>query len=202
MKHILLMGLMLFALTSKAQTTNPATGYFEMVAYIDQPISCYGNGDGYIQINNSVANPNYLYFLKLGKNTFQNKTGSFFNLKPGTYTVWATNGTQFSVKKVKLKMTQPKVLRMEFEILKPATQDVPLADLQVNIFGGTNSLQNYLVTWYNMDNERLNTDDTNMATQLFGLPPGKYKVVIEDDNGCFAEDYKTLPKPRRPIGAK
>lgn len=171
--------------------------HFTTTAYVDQDVSCYGNHDGYIQVNNEPAREDgYLFYCKKDRDTIVNKSGTFNHLAPGTYKVWVESmdgehGPYFT-----LKVLTPKVLNVKFKPYKYPTIADPLGDLGIDITGGTQILQPYLVTWYQyIDKSKaltriLSSDENNMATYMPGVTAGNYKVIIEDDRGCFkTKDY-------------
>lgn len=194
----MLLGLVATTCSSYAQTGVVDTANdFVMDAYVDQHISCRFNNDGYIQVNNNPTSI-YDYYLKRGKDTIHNQHGTFKGLKPGVYKVWSTNFMGVT-KKTKLRVESPKSLKVRFDIEKYPTVADNTGDVYLYITGGSPNLQPYLVSWFriNKDNTltRLNPDpDDNFKDYMLGLPAGNYKVIIEDDNGCFLEKALRLKK--------
>ena len=184
-KTILILSLMLVALFSNSQNL----ANFDMIALVDQQISCRGNNDGFITVECYPASVSYDYYLKLGKDTIHNTNGQFHNLRNGTYKVWVVNPMGVT-KTATLKMDFVRKLTIDF-MPQFYPKKTPLNDssgvLSINITGGTALLQPYLATWTDKNGTILNDLLTNnYATTIENLPAGKYTVVVEDDRGCFA----------------
>jgi hypothetical protein len=187
MKKILLLTMLLIPFLSNAQE-------FKFSPYVDQVVSCYGNNDGYIQAN---CKPEGEYVFTISNKSLKdtNTSGSFFNLKPGTYTVCATNGV---LKKCeKLTVTSPKKLNVSFTDEKLPTLSDNKGAISLTITGGTTEIQPYLVNWFNSKGVRLNTDDTPYSLYMEDLPPDLYTIKIEDDHGCFLTKTHRLTKPKK-----
>mgnify|MGYP003345403725 FL=1 len=166
---------------------------FKFNAFLDQEVSCKGNNDGSIQAT-CTPEGDYKYVISKKGFTDSNPSGFFRGLKPGTYKVSATNGKV--TKKMNVKVTEPKALTIKFVVEKYPTSQDDGGILTVNVSGGTQDLQPYLITWVNSQGVTINSEPgQNFSLSESNLPPDTYEVTIEDDHGCFlTKSYKLKKK--------
>lgn len=185
MKKLLFILLMSFiGLSTSAQN-------IVLKAVVDQPISCHGNADGYIQADVTYPlNGDFVYTLTddAGKVHISNMTGFFKPLNAGIYSVSARD-MQFHTSNTvsDLEIIEPDEIKVEWTVEKYPTTGSN-GELSINITGGTPVLQSYLTWWINgWTGEVLNDLNTNnFATNLDNLDYGVYQVQIEDDHGCYS----------------
>ena len=166
---------------------------FKLNAILDQEVSCKGNKDGSIQ-SSCIPDGNYKYTISKSTFTQTNNSGIFRDLVPGVYKITATNGKV--TKKMNVKVTEPKALTIKFVVEKYPTSQDDGGILTVNVSGGTQDLQPYLVTWVNSQGVTINSEPgQNFSLSESNLPPDTYEVTIEDDHGCFlTKSYKLKKK--------
>ncbi|MBK7761997.1 MAG: hypothetical protein IPI46_01320 [Bacteroidetes bacterium] len=157
--------------------------------FIDQEISCAGFNDGAIQVYTS-ASGTWMYNVDGG--TFNNTTGYFNGLAPGTHTFCASNGS--AVYCDTFQLIEPLPLTAYLVIDSVVSCNGNDGALSLMAAGGTNILQGYITFWTNAAGDTVNdVINDNFALYLQNLPADTYSVLLEDDNGCFTTTNIVLP---------
>ena len=143
-------------------------------------ISCFGNGDGNIQLNiQGGVSPIFVLWdddLTAGEDRF--------NLGPGIYSVTISDSSDFNC-----------VIEREFVIVEPSELNssgivtnaldcdiVNSGSIDLQVTGGTAP---YIFDWSN----------GAVTEDLVGIPPGNYAVIITDVNGCKIIDEFEVTRP-------
>ncbi len=143
-------------------------------------ISCFGNGDGNIQLNiQGGVSP--LFVLWDDDPTAGEDR---FNLGPGIYSVTISDSSDFNC-----------VIEREFVIVEPSELNssgiitnaldcdiVNSGSIDLQVTGGTAP---YIFDWSN----------GAVTEDLIGIPPGNYAVIITDINGCKIIDEFEVTRP-------
>jgi len=149
---------------------------------VSQPVSCYGQSDGSINLNVSGGTSPYSYNWSNGAVT-QNVS----SLAAGTYTVTITDANGCTVIKSAV-VTQPAAALSSSVSSNQSVSCFGLLNgsLAVNISGGTAP---YSFNWSN-----------GQTTQnISGLAAGTYSVTIADVNGCTTVQTATVTQPSAPL---
>jgi hypothetical protein len=129
------------------------------------PVSCYGAGDGAIDLTvGGLATP----LIVLWSNGYSTEDVSL--LQPGTHEVWITDASGCSVTKT-FSVPEPDELRLEL-FASGTTCGGNEGYVVINYAGGGTQPYNYLWT------------SGSAADSIGGLTSGFYGLTITDDNGC------------------
>ncbi len=157
-----------FGCTSSASITVNNAGNFTLSYLIMNPIFCFGQTGGPINVSiATAANPPYTYLWNTGATT-----QDINNILAGTYTLTATNSVGCTTS-ISVLLSQPPPI------------NISLVATDVSCFGGATGMVDltvsggspfYAYTW------------SNGATveDIQGLLPGNYKVTVYDFSGCTA----------------
>lgn len=137
-----------------------------------QDIDCYGNKNGRIEISAQGGAEPYSYSID-GRGV---SSGVLGNLKPGIYTVVATDNNGCDVKR-NVYILQPERLELTSIVTVPTCKDLNDASVEIAVVGGT-APYSYNLGTYSSD------------SSLFeSLRPSVYSVFVTDANGCNSKVY-------------
>ena len=140
-------------------------------------IECFGDNDGFIQIENiSGGEPPYRYFL----NGVQSTTPVFSNLTPGTYTVSVLDSRNCAKDTVITILEGDRV-----EILLPPSLSLIYGEKSI-IEAIVNLTPDQIRTIQWTPSTNLSHDD-RLITEVTALTPTDYTIRITSVNGCVAE---------------
>ncbi|MGE0636859.1 MAG: HYR domain-containing protein, partial [Bacteroidia bacterium] len=134
------------------------------------PVSCYGEGDGEIELTATGGNAPYEYSFN-GGITYQS-SGTFGDLAPGTYTVLVRDDNGCEVAAI-VVVTQPDALTLGMTASSPAScEGDDDGSFTVTAEGGT---EPYTYT----------LDGNSNSTGVFsGVTSGTHVVTVTDESGC------------------
>lgn len=144
-------------------------------------VTCYGNGNGAIDISVSGGTPPYSYSWSNGASS-QDLSG----LSGGSYNVVVTDATGcFNIK--------------QFNVVEYAPLTASLVPSTVNGFNlkcnNDNSGTVDIVVAGGDGNYTYNWNDGNTTNPRVGMAAGSYSVTVTDGNGCFKTRSVTLNQP-------
>ena len=145
-------------------------------------VSCFGQGDGSIQLNPTGGSESFTYLWNDGT-TNDNIVG----LEPGNYTVEITdtNGCTFSNT---YTITEPNTLELHTSKNDVLCFGETTGNIDITIAGGTAP---YSYSWTNGET----TEDLN------GIPAGNYSIEVTDANGCTISENVIIQEPDSPISS-
>ncbi len=145
-------------------------------------VSCFGVGDGSIDLTVSGGTSPYVFAWSDGVTT-EDRTG----LTPGTYTVLVTdaNGCQSSES---VTITQPDALALGQNVVDVSCFGDDSGSIDITITGGTSP---YTYNWSN----GATTEDVNT------LLAGSYAVTVTDVRGCSISQTITVSEPAAALSA-
>jgi len=171
---------------------NPSVLNFDLVDATD--ITCFGNGDGEIDITVSGGTGPYTYYLNRGDVSEQNNlTGIFTGLSQGDYNVSIEddNGCTLVYTSNPVTINEP----TELSITSVTSNDVSgcngdaSGSIDIVATGGTSPLQ------YSINNG----STWQLGLGSFGsLTAGSYDIVVKDDNNCsvtYASNPVVITEP-------
>ena len=150
-----------------------------------QDVSCFGVGDGSIQIVGTGGIAPLSYTLQPGNQT--NATGSYSNLTPANYTVTITDANNCTFV-TSVPINEPNLLTIDsFTTVNVSCAGLDDAQITVHSSGG-NGGNNYLLQPVSLNN----------ATGIFngGIIAQQYVVTVTDSNGCSATDSVLITEPQ------
>lgn len=146
-----------------------------------QNLVCFGDNNGYINLNSLSGGTAPYSFLWSNGNTAKNIS----NLTAGSYTVTVSDANGCSVSK-KLKIVQPKpVDPNKTAIMNPTTYNGNDGVLVFSPLGGTAP---YTFLW----------NDGSTLSGRFNLSAGRYTITVTDVNGCSKIVANKLYNPQQP----
>ncbi|HEY0608299.1 MAG TPA: T9SS type B sorting domain-containing protein, partial [Chitinophaga sp.] len=151
----------------------------ETAGHIDA--SCYGEESGQLQFSASGGTNDYLYTItSTATGAINNNTGTFTGLPAGAYTVTVTDATQCSstMEAVILAPPQLNVALVSKTDLECDAQ--PKGRITLTASGGKPPY------WFAIGDGGWQRDST-----FTGLGPGKYSIVVRDENNCLTEVLRT-----------
>ncbi len=149
-----------------------------------QDVTCFGTGDGSIQINGTGGIAPLSYTLQPTNQT--NSTGSFTNLGPNNYSVVITDANNCTFL-TNTPINEPDLLRLDsFSTLNVTCSGLDNGEITVHTSGG-NGANSYLLQPLNITN---NTGYFNT-----GISAQQYVVTVTDSNGCAATDSVVITEP-------
>lgn len=137
-----------------------------------QDIDCYGNKNGRIEVSAQGGAEPYSYSI----NGHGVSSGVLGNLKPGIYTVVATDNNGCNVKR-NVYILQPERLELSSIVTAPTCKDLNNASVEITVVGGTAPYS------YNLGT---NSSDSSVFASL---RPSVYSVFVTDANGCNSKVY-------------
>lgn len=145
-------------------------------------ISCYGLGDGYINLHPQGGTPGYTY-LWGGPDvvpTNEDQQG----LLEGTYSVQITDSNNCKSEIAIIDIVEPKqVMVTVADFSEPTCYGLEDGWIQLDISEGTGP---YLVNWDNYG---------SITKDIFNIETGDYSFVVVDNNGCETFGSKLLNQP-------
>lgn len=157
--------------TISVNILNPDSLIIDSVRYED--ISCFGAGDGKIEIFVHGTGSEYLYSLD-GGTTYADNDGVFYDLRPGyVYELSVMeDGRCTKDYDVPIEITEPEALSFGFQTKLPNCPDCANGSIQVvEAAGGTLP---YTYLWNTMD----------YGAALTNIQAGTYQVTLTDANNC------------------
>ncbi len=141
------------------------------------PVTCYESNDAAINLNLiGGEEPVLLTWQDNGSSqTIRN------NLAPGTYAVQITDGKGCQIDSV-FTFAEPLPLTISETVSNNDCQNENSGSIEITVAGGTSPYQ-YL--WSN----------NKTVQNLHNIPPGDYRVDVEDSNGCAISKEFTITKP-------
>jgi len=138
-------------------------------------VSCFGDSDGSVVAAISGQGP-YTYSWNTGN------SGNSISARPiGSYSLTVTDGNG-CVSQSSATITQPEELTISISSDQPSCQGMSDGSLNALVSGGT---QPFIVSW----------DSGDQGSEVFGLGSGNYNVLVEDENGCVANEGFILQDP-------
>lgn len=158
-------------------------------SYNSYEVSCYGLADGQIVVTPESGDAPFTYSLSGPSGYLSvNSTGSFMNLKAGTYVLVITDANYCSSTET-INMREPGRLEARYEVSQSTFGGFNLncagdksGSITINPF---NSVNNVEFLWSDGFHGRTRSE----------LDAGLYKVIIIDDNYCQAEATINLTQP-------
>ncbi|WP_245802786.1 PKD domain-containing protein [Cyclobacterium lianum] len=153
-------------------------------------ISCFGAGDGFIQVDVAGGSGAYTYEWT-GPDGFSSPEPEINSLNPGTYQLTISDENGCSVSTAPLEIISPEPLELgatssdysEFGISCFGADD---GSISLSPTGGTG---NYTIDWTGP------SGFTSSADEVSGLSPGNYTVSLNDENGCEIRESFTITEP-------
>lgn len=143
------------------------------------PVDCYGDGDGSINVSASGGIPPYSYSLD---NEYYNGSNLIIGMEAGTYTVYALDGNG-CISEATAIVNEPQ------ELLLDAGPDITLTYGDSTLLNTeVNTPGNYVYVWssFSPDMNLSCTDcPTPLAQPIYDI---SYIVSATNENGCVAED--------------
>ncbi len=148
-------------------------------------ISCFGDDDGYIEVNTSGGTPPYSWAWT-GPSGYTASSEDIYDLGPGFYSLTATDANGCIATLPGLEIEEPSLLSVSIGV--PVSEPLCFGDLTgelcATVAGGTAPF-NFL--W---------DDPGSQVTQCADfLDGGNYTVVVTDLNGCEAQDNQDIDEP-------
>jgi len=147
-------------------------------------VSCYGNGDGIIDLNTSGGTPGYSYNWLPTDPSYIESGDTYSGLPPETYAVTVTDANGCSITIPKIDVGEPDAIEIQFSGNMPSCYGYLDGICNVNATGGT---QPYTFLW----------SEGTQGTTISNLSTGEYYVTVTDDNSCVKIDTLTLPSPEQ-----
>jgi gliding motility-associated-like protein len=141
-------------------------------------ISCYGAGDGVIDVE--PISPNAPYSYVWSSNVTTGNFSSAWKLGPGTYTVTCTDGTGVCMASASYTIEEPLPIQVDYKIIEPPCfgEKGHLSVLQVE-----NAVEPWTVSIIGNSQP---VDSVQFDVEA-GFPQ---RLIVEDDKGCrYAEDF-------------
>lgn len=143
-------------------------------------VTCFGAGDGNIDITVSGGEAPYTYAWSDGSTT-EDLTG----LTPATYTVNVTDARGCTVNQV-FVIQQPIALNIAYSSNQVSCFGLSDGAIDVNVTGGTAP---YSYSWSN----------GSTVEDLNSLSAGSYTLTVTDLNGCSTNETITITQPAAPL---
>ena len=138
-------------------------------------VTCFGAGDGEIDINASGGTPEYYYSIDGGSSYFNNG-GHFTGLAPGNYVVSVMDSHRCSVAGDTLTINEPPAITIDTESETDVTcHGGSDGTITVSASGGTSP---YV---FSIDGGISFQDN---GGSFSGLTAGDYQIAVRDANGC------------------
>ncbi|WP_439482544.1 gliding motility-associated C-terminal domain-containing protein [Cyclobacterium plantarum] len=162
----------------------------ELSSYNGFNISCFGAADGFIEATVAGGSGNYT-FEWTGPEGFSSDQLSISNLSPGTYQLTVADENGCAVNSEELEILSPEPLDLNASISS-------FNGFEISCFGAndgsislapTGGTENYTISWTGPNNF------TSTATEISGLSPGIYEVLLVDENGCEARESFPVNEP-------
>ncbi|NHE57360.1 T9SS type B sorting domain-containing protein [Cyclobacterium plantarum] len=153
-------------------------------------ISCFGAADGFIEVTVAGGSGNYT-FEWTGPEGFSSDQLRISNLSPGTYQLTVTDENGCAVNSDELEILSPEPLDLNATISS-------INGFEISCFGAndgrislaaTGGTENFTISWTGPNNF------TSAATEISGLSPGIYEVLLVDENGCEARESFPVNEP-------
>ncbi len=167
----------IFDCTTTVNFTITQPAMIAITALSLNPVSCFGNNDGSIEVvaNGAVGNTSYIW-----SNTQAGP--SIAGLTAGTYTVTVTGSGNGCTQTASYTITQPAALSIQTGIIN-----------QVTCFGGNNGSISPGITGGNGNNAYLWSNGAS-TPGLTGLVSGTYTLTVTDLEGCSATKAFVVPQ--------
>lgn len=143
-------------------------------------LSCFGAGDGSINLSVSGGGGGYTFLWSTGATT-----EDISGLSAGTYSVTVIDANGCSAQRTIL-VTEPQILSMSGSVNQIACFGLNNGDIDITVTGGTAP---YSFAW---DNGATTEDIANLA-------PGRYIVRVTDANGCTTGQAFQVTQPTEVI---
>lgn len=143
-------------------------------------LSCFGAGDGSINLNVSGGGGGYTFLWSTGATT-----EDISGLSAGTYSVIVIDANGCSAQR-SILVTEPPVLSMSGSVNQIVCFGLNNGDIDITVTGGTAP---YSFAW---DNGATTEDIANLA-------PGRYIVRVTDANGCTTGQAFQITQPTEVI---
>lgn len=143
-------------------------------------LSCFGAGDGSINLSVSGGGGGYTFLWSTGATT-----EDISGLSAGTYSVTVIDANGCSAQR-SILVTEPQVLSMSGSVNQIACFGLNNGDIDITVTGGTAP---YSFAW---DNGATTEDIANLA-------PGRYIVRVTDANGCTTGQAFQVTQPTEVI---
>lgn len=153
-----------------------------------QNVSCFGEGDGSINVINVVGGTPPYQYSNNGGTTFQNSP-NFLNLAPGSYEMVISDNGGCVIDLGTIDITEPPLLSVDLG----SNQTVKLEEtVSFNIEGqfDINNITSlvWTLTTDNGDSIICNGLAECLSYDYFAIQSGRICVRVVDQNGCIAED--------------
>ncbi|MBK9638032.1 MAG: SprB repeat-containing protein [Bacteroidetes bacterium] len=152
------------------------TGAPQSSIVTNTPVSCFGGGNGSLDITVTGGTPTYTYSWSNGANT-----QDISSLIAGTYTLTVTD-QNFCVNTNSFVVTQPTIITLSATSSSVLCNGDATGSIDLTVSGGTPTY-NYL--W---SNGETNQDPT-------GLVAGTYTVTVTDNNSCTRSQSFVVSQP-------
>ncbi len=176
------------------EITQPEAGvqidFIDISDYNGFNISCFGAGDGFIDVTVSGGSGNYA-FSWTGPDGFRSDEARIEGLEPGTYQVTLTDENGCAIRSEALEILSPEPLEInpelsEFNDFEISCFEAADGYVRLATAGGTGS---YTYTWSGPNGF------SSEASEISGLSPGTYEVLVQDENGCEVRQAFVLNQP-------
>lgn len=176
------------------EITQPEEGvqidFIELSEFNGFNISCFGAGDGFIDVTVSGGSGNYV-FSWTGPDGFSSDESRIEGLDPGTYqvTLMDENGCAITSEAMEIHSPEPLEINPDlsgfngFEISCFAAAD---GSISLVPEGGTGT---YTYAWDGPNGF------SSEGSAISGLSPGTYEVLVRDENGCEVRQEFVLNQP-------
>ncbi len=165
--------------TDSITLTQPADSIdFE---YVSNPVICFGEDNGSIELTPSGGTPNYNYDWSSG-----DSTGTILDLTAGWYVFNITdaNGCMLSDS---IEVTQPDLLLANEAVTDVTCYGFSDGVIDISPTGGTGP---YNYTWFNSTFAL-----SSQEQDLVDFPHDIYHLELRDSLGCLTEIFVELPQP-------
>ena len=148
-------------------------------AVVQTNVSCYGFGNGSLDISVTGGIGTYDYSWNIGSSN-----QDLMNLPPGTYSLTITDDNNCTVS-ASYTITQPiQPLNSTISQVNVSCYGDSTGFINLNVTGGTIA---YSYSWSN----------GSTTQDIFNLPIGTYSVLVTDTNGCTTNSQTTITEPQQ-----
>ncbi len=164
----------------------------EVILETQGDITCFGDNNGFIQVDVFGGMPPYQYeWLDETNTTFETGVDSVGNLAYGNYTLIVSDANNCTTDSLNYFINEPLPFNFSATIDSVYCFGESTGSVQLNLTGGT---PDFIYQWlYEGDS----IDNSNFPT-LFNLEAGQYDIYVTDNNGC---NYDTTLNVLEPASA-
>lgn len=154
-----------------------------------QLISCFGGGDGELQVNTigGAGGNNFAWYNTSDTSSIIGTTAVLTNVFAGSYYVIVSNADGIQEQSAAFTVTEPTAVQGSLTQINPSCFNFNDGSITINATGGNGSYeyvyqvnnQGYSANWIPFTN--------GATTEITNLEDGFYEIRLRDTNGCFYE---------------